>query len=189
MWSAISSYLNDAPNPSTALPPSTPRRNTPPSTPRRLTALMSSSERRIRNNAAVLSPGNNNNSTIGSSSSSQVKEQKVAILRGIIVGSHQSGKTSLLRRLRDEEITNNAETRKLMALVPWKVPDNIGSVKDDEVVQLYVSEGASFTSYDAESKDARGLVEKEWKEILGRQVKKHLDFMVWMVDTRQESEH
>lgn len=121
----------------------------------------------------------------------------MAILRGIIVGTHQSGKTSLLRRLRDEEITTGTtgETRKLMALVPWEVPNDIDCVKDDEVVQLYLSEGTSFTSYNPDSKDARDVVESEWKEIFcnsatsRKQVKKHLDFMVWMIDTRQESEH
>ena len=60
------------------------------------------------------------------------------ILRGIIVGEKESGKTSLIRLLRGEDLdvgtngirgnessTSRRSQRNLMALIPWKIPEEV----------------------------------------------------------------
>ena len=81
------------------------------------------------------------------------------ILRGIVVGEEKSGKTSLIRRLRGEDPfqhhsnsskvgaddngqsnrTTKRPQKSLMALIPWKIPQNITPSSDsidNELVQL-----------------------------------------------------
>lgn len=188
MWSAISSYLGESAPPA---PPTTPRR-LPPTTPRKLSTVMTLSAEKRAHDAPM---GADNSSSTNNKSSQKAEE--VIILRGIIVGTAQSGKTSLLRRLRGEDITDG-ETRKLMALLPWKIPnDALGSILqvDQEVVQLYLSEAASFSSQDPtnQSVDERKTAMcKEWRDRIHQATRKHarkqVDFIVWMVDARQDAD-
>ncbi len=141
----------------------------------------------------------------------------VTILRGIVVGKEQTGKTSLIRRLRGEDPfdsqvqrreTGNGQKlkRNLMALVPWKFPYNLHpglTVDHEDVVQLYVSEGRSFqTSFltasssdsDETSHDTRKSIHqidatfrKEWLNSLRQQNGKELDFVIWVIDPRMNN--
>ena len=130
-------------------------------------------------------------------------------LRGIVVGEEKSGKTSLIRRLRgedpfqhysnsskvgaDDNVHSNRTTKRpqksLMALIPWKIPQNIKPSSDsigNELVQLYISEGKSF-SYE------QSPFQQQWSSILQtsssqqRGVKGSYDFIIWMIDPCMEN--
>lgn len=140
------------------------------------------------------------NNFIQSSNAKQIVNLQEAadntiILRGIIVGEEQSGKTSLIRRLRGENPfqqpgKNNerisAETgRKLMALLPWRLPDEAQFhksqvIESDGLVQLYVSEGKSFCY----SKKPDLLKKQMMSLFMQLQRGRGFDFAVWMVDPR-----
>ncbi len=203
MWSSLSSYLyNDdgkhVAAAAAASPPSgaaAPRRtnNTSAHSNRRtpsprsspLTTVMHSGGGSKNGSASKLKNGNYN------------KSDNVAILRGVIVGLKDTGKTSLIRRLRGEDpfVTKSSssssssksiEKRKLMALVPWNVPRNdnkktdnyLTTIEQEERVQLYVSESAAFLK----SHDEKKLFQKEWSVALQSQRGKEWNFVVWMVD-------
>lgn len=158
MWSSLSSYLynDDGKESSSAAAPRTPVRSP-------LTALHS----------------------VGSHKGSGSK-----VIRGVVVGLKGTGKTCLIRRLRGEDPfqtlqstpgqkrSNNLEKRKLMALVPWKVPkSDILTTEQEECVQLYVSEGAAFLH----SQDEKSF-RKELSAALQTQRGKEWNFVVWMID-------
>jgi GTPase SAR1 family protein len=124
------------------------------------------------------------------------------ILRGVIVGEEQSGKTSLIRRLRGEDPfqkvtldsepatknTNRRSHRNLMALIPWKIPQSASfrqknsQVGSENLVQLYVSEGTGFC-YSKKDVSFR----KQWISVLQSQQGKEFDFVVWMIDPRRDN--
>lgn len=122
---------------------------------------------------------------------------EVTILRGLVVGSPQSGKTSLLRRLRGEQL-NHAEKRRLMALLPWRIPDVLRCPVDvanaavaggnaTELVQLYLAEAQSFSLPPGidQSDHYQQTIRNDWKDVLHRTTKKYtLDFIVWIIDSR-----
>ena len=79
-----------------------------------------------------------------------------------------------------------------MALIPWKIPEEApcqhtkpNTSEIDELVQLYISEGKSF-SY-SEKKDNRPL-QKQWMSVLQSHHRgKKCDFVVWMIDPRMDN--
>ena len=197
MWSSLSSYLyNDdgkhVAAAAAASPPSgtaAPRRanNTPAHSSRRTPSPRSSPL------TTIMHSGGGSKKLKDDSYS---KSDNVAILRGVIVGLKDTGKTSLIRRLRGEDpfVTKSSsssssksmEKRKLMALVPWNVPRNdnnktdnyLTTIEQEERVQLYVSESAAFLK----SHDEKKLFQKEWSVALQSQRGKEWNFVVWMVD-------
>ena len=206
MWSTLSSYLyNDdgkhvAVAKAAASPPSgaaAPRRtnNTSAHSNRRTPSPRSSPLTTIMHSGG----GSKNGSASKLKDDSYSKSDNVAILRGVIVGLKDTGKTSLIRRLRGEDpfVTKSSssssssssksmEKRKLMALVPWNVPRNdnnktdnyLTTIEQEERVQLYVSESAAFLK----SHDEKNLFQKEWSVALQSQRGKEWNFVVWMVD-------
>ena len=195
MWSSLSAYLyNDdgkhvaaaeAASPTSGA--ATPRRASPSPRSSPLTTVMhSGGGSKNGNSASKLKDDSYNN-----------KSDNVAILRGTIVGLKDTGKTSLIRRLRGEDpfVTKSSssssssksiEKRKLMALVPWNVPRNdfnktdnyLTTIEQEERVQLYVSESTAFL----ESHEEKNLFQKEWSVALQTQRGKEWNFVVWMVD-------
>jgi hypothetical protein len=124
------------------------------------------------------------------------------ILRGVIVGEKQSGKTCLIRRLRGDDPfqqerlenegatknTNRRSHRNLMALIPWKLPEAAvfrqkhSPPGSDDLVQLYISEGNSFCYSKKEIS-----FQKQWMSVLQSQRGKEFDFIVWMIDPRMDN--
>lgn len=129
---------------------------------------------------------------------SKPSAEYTTILRGVIVGEEQSGKTCLIRRLRGEDPfqqdrlhneratkhTNRRSHRNLMALIPWKLPESAAfrQKNSDDLVQLYVSEGNSFCY---SQKDIS--YQKQWMSVLRSQRGKECDFVVWMIDPRMDN--
>ena len=146
------------------------------------------------------------------------------ILRGIIVGEKESGKSCLIRRLRGEDpcnqydrrghdvgtngirgnesSTSRRSQRNLMALIPWKVPEEVPfhqthqkekhhtiDIIDNDLVQLYISEGKSFSysSQQKEDNEQQQPLHKQWMSVLQSQKGKEYDFVVWMIDPRMEN--
>jgi len=127
------------------------------------------------------------------------------VLRGLIVGDCQSGKSALVKRLRGDPFVDDREDgtngtshsntkankpkRNVMALIPWKIPEEAHHTKHntteiDELVQLYISEGKSFNYSE---KDNRSL-QKQWISALQSQHRgKKCNFVVWMVDPRNNN--
>ncbi|KAL3763757.1 hypothetical protein ACHAWU_006953 [Discostella pseudostelligera] len=118
------------------------------------------------------------------------------IVRGHIIGEEKSGKTSLIRRLRGEnpfQQTGNNEritsdtSRKLMALVPWRLPTDAPfhqrhAIDSNGLVQLYVSEGKSFSF----SKNPNAFQKQMSSVVMQPQRGKEFDFAVWMIDPRMD---
>ncbi|KAL3797583.1 hypothetical protein ACHAW5_003302 [Stephanodiscus triporus] len=129
---------------------------------------------------------------------SKPSAEYTTILRGVIVGEEQSGKTCLIRRLRGEDPfqqneraaknANRRSHRNLMALIPWKVPESAAFRQknyhegSDDLVQLYVSEGNSFCYSQTDIS-----YQKQWMSVLRSQRGKECDFVVWMIDPRMDN--
>ncbi|KAL3805331.1 hypothetical protein HJC23_009038 [Cyclotella cryptica] len=189
MWSAISSYLGDT----STQPPPQPRQQQTQSAPRRAppTPPLSSLARSPR--ASLLSSvmaSSAEKARSDSSDNAAGTAQQVAILRGLVVGSPRSGKTSLLRRLRGEQL-NRVENRRLMALLPWRMSEAVGGsgARGDarELVQLYLAEAPSFSfSGTHQTEHNQQTIHDEWNAVLHKATRRNtVDFIVWLIDSRQ----
>jgi hypothetical protein len=193
MWSSLSSYLynEDAKDVSASSPAAAVQRlpaNTPVNlgTPSPRSSPLTNALSGVSNKGSA---GKVNRSILD-------KPDNVSILRGVIVGLKGTGKTSLIRRLRGEDPfhhqqqqqsksgqqRSSVDKRKLMALVPWNVPTdaekiNNLTIEQEERVQLYVSESASFLQSQEEQ-----AFRKEWSTALQSQRGKEWNFIVWMID-------
>jgi len=193
MWSSLSSYLynEDAKDVAAPSPPAAAAAPRPPTKNNTPVSLRTPSPRSSPLTIA-LSGGSNKGSAGKLNRASFDKSDNVSILRGVIVGTKGTGKTSLIRRLRGEDPfqkqsksgqqRSSVEKRKLMALVPWNVPtdtDKINNltIKQEERVQLYVSESVGFLQSQEEQS-----FRKEWSTALQSQRGKEWNFAVWMID-------
>lgn len=171
--------------------------DTSPHSPRR--SILPSSSPPPRGSPTSLQSAMSESSPNEIPSSSDSVRGSPTILRGIIVGQEQTGKTTLIRRLRGEDPfqsklqTNRThregrENRHLMALVPWKLPTDVVSsaslngsaekatIEQDGVVQLYASEAKSFSTASADksynSEEFSASFRKEWMAVMQNQKKK-----------------
>eukprot|EP00985_Skeletonema_marinoi_P018156 scaffold10070_cov115-Skeletonema_marinoi.AAC.1 len=193
MWSSLSSYLynEDAKDVAAPSPPAAAAAPRPPTKNNTPVSLRTPSPRSSPLTIA-LSGGSNKGSAGKLNRASFDKSDNVSILRGVIVGTKGTGKTSLIRRLRGEDPfqkqsksgqqRSSVEKRKLMALVPWNVPtdtekNNNLTIQQEERVQLYVSESVGFLQSQEEQS-----FRKEWSTALQSQRGKEWNFAVWMID-------
>ena len=197
MWSSLSSYLySDQTSDVVASPsPAAVAKQKPPKINTALSPRSPSSRSSPLTTALSVSGGSNSNESTRklNKSSFDSKSDNVSILRGVIVGMKGTGKTSLIRRLRGEDPfqkhqtksdqqRSGADKKKLMALVPWNVPEDaekIGNLalEQEERVQLYVSESVAFV----QSQDEQ-MTRKEWFKVLQSQRGKEWNFVIWMID-------
>jgi len=194
MWSTLSTYLynddvKDVKDVAASSPAAAVQRRPTNNTP---VSLRTPSPRSSPLTTA-LSGGSNKGSAGKLSRGSFDKSDNVSILRGVIVGLKETGKTSLIRRLRGEDPfqkqqsksgqqRSSVDKRKLMALVPWNVPTdtekiNNLTIEQEERVQLYVSESVGFLQPQEEQ-----AFRKEWSTALQSQRGKEWHFVVWMID-------
>ena len=181
----------------------------PPSTPSKKARDIGGRRNTLVGNRHNITPTRKQSSTPSAAAQALVANDNTTIIRGIVVGEEKSGKTSLIRRLRGEDPfqhhsnsskvgaddngqsnrTTKRPQKSLMALIPWKIPQNITPSSDsvgNELVQLYISEGKSF-SYE------QSPFQQQWSTILQtssspeRGVKGSYDFIIWMIDPCMEN--
>jgi len=176
------------------------------------TSTSASAPRSINNNASprsissdkiIKKLGSGNKSNSFSSSSSKSKQR--LLLKGVVCGDENAGKSCLLRRLRGEEDeqeteklvssraitekTNKIPKKKLMALIPWSPPKHSGnptstkyyeSSSSSTITQLHIVEQHD-SGNDQHSHESNQRINRSNNY-------KNIDFYIIMIDrTKMES--